>query len=850
MRLIKYLYLLLLFVAALATAQTQSDLSLEYASPATTWTEALPVGNGRLGAMVFGNVNEELIQLNEATLWSGGPVAKNVNPKAYNFLAPARQALKAGDYVKASEIVRNMQGYFTESYLPLGNLHISQTLAGNVSHYTRDLNIRDGLTTTRFNVNGINYKREVFASAPSQVIVVRISANQPNQISLTTNTTSLLRSSGATDGDNLLLSGRAPSHVDPSYFNAEREPIIYDEKDTCKGMRFALAVKPLVKDGQLTIAENKITVRNASEVVLLLSAATSFNGFDKCPYHQGKDEHQLVNDYLKKAHGKTYAQLFDEHLKDFHSFFDRVSLQINTDKPTPNGNLSTDVRLANYTAGSPDYGLEALYFQFGRYLLISSSRTPNAPANLQGIWNKEIRPPWSSNYTTNINVQMNYWPVETANLSELFSPLNDLIHNLAINGKETATTYYRAPGWVVHHNSDIWATSNPVGELGKLDPMWANWYMGGSWLSRHLWEYYQFTGDKEYLKQVYPLMKSAAEFSLAWLQVDKNGRLITMPSTSPENVYYYQDKAGQQQKGNITVAATMDIAIIRDLFSSVIAASEILNSDKSFRAKLIASKEKLLPFQIGSKGQLQEWYQDFEEVEPHHRHVSHLYAVHPAHEISPLATPALADAAKKTLELRGDDGTGWSLAWKVNMWARLLDGDRAYTLFKNLLRLTKDNDNQYEGHGGAYPNLFDAHPPFQIDGNFGGTAGVIEMLLQSQNNEIQLLPALPSAWGSGKVVGLVARGNFVVDIHWNNGQLETAHILARNGGKCVVRTNQPVEIKSLGLKSQKSTIGYTLTFNSELGKSYLIEATSNMRAERTDTNPIEHIKFGVLHDRN
>lgn len=811
------------FVFAQPAPEPSNSLVLQYDKPADKWTEALPVGNGRLGAMVFGRVNEELIQLNEATLWSGGPVAKNVNPKAYEFLAPAREALKEGDYVKASNIVKNMQGYFTESYLPLGDLQVSQTLTGSVSDYARDLNIRDGLTTTRFNVNGVNYTREVFASAPGQAIVVRISADKANQISLTANTKSPLKYSNTTTAHHLLLNGRAPSHVDPSYFGAKREPIVYDEKDNCRGMRFELAVKPVVKDGKLSIADNKITVSNASEVILLVSAATSFNGFDKCPFNQGADEHQRVNAYLEKAEGKTYAQLFDEHLKDFRQFFDRVSLQINTDSPSANSNLATDVRLTEYTAGKPDYALEALYFQFGRYLLISSSRTPHAPANLQGIWNKEVRPPWSSNYTTNINVQMNYWPVESANLSELFSPLNDLIHNLAINGKETAETFYRAPGWVVHHNSDIWATSNPVGELGKLDPMWANWYMGASWLSRHLWEHYQFTGDKKYLAQVYPLLKSAAEFSLAWLQTDKDGHLITMPSTSPENVYFYTDKEGKQQKGNITVAATMDIAIIGDLFGNVIAASEILNTDKAFRKKLIASKEKLLPYKIGSKGQLQEWYKDFEEVEPHHRHVSHLYALHPAHEISPLATPDLANAARKTLELRGDDGTGWSLAWKVNMWARLLDGDHAYTLFKNMLRLTQEKDNPYAGHGGAYPNLFDAHPPFQIDGNFAGTAGVIEMLLQSQNNEIHLLPAVPSAWKSGKVTGLVARGNFVVDIDWKSGQINTATILSRSGGKCVLRTNQPTTIKSLDIKSKKSTIGYTLSFNSQAGKTYLVE---------------------------
>jgi alpha-L-fucosidase 2 len=825
MKIINCLYLGLLFsalVPALAFSQSPQDsLKLLYDKPATTWTESLPIGNGRLGAMVFGNPSEELIQLNEATLWSGGPVAKYVNPKAYEFLAPARQALTEGDYQKASDLVKNMQGFYTESYLPLADLHLSQILPAAATEYYRELNLRDGLATTRFNVNGVNYTREIFASAPSQVIVMRISADSANQISVSVQTTSALKFTNATSIDSLLLKGKAPTHVDPSYFNANQDPVIYDAANSCKGMRFELAVKPIVKDGKISIADNKITISNASEVILLLSAATSFNGFDKCPNSPGKNEHQITQAHLEKAARQTYVKLLDEHLEDFHHYFNRVSLNIN---PTEehNNNVPTDQRLAEYTKGKTDSALEALYFQFGRYLLISSSRTPNAPANLQGIWNKEVRPPWSSNYTTNINVQMNYWAVETANLSELFSPLNDLIHNTAITGKETASSYYHAPGWVLHHNSDIWAATNPVGDVGKGDPMWANWYMGGNWLSRHLWEHYQFTGDKKFLQASYPIMKGAAQFTLRWLQKNSDGLLVTMPSTSPENVYYYDDKkqGGDKKQGNVTVASTMDMGIIRDLFTNVIAASEALNIDTAFREKIIATKQQLFPFQIGSKGQLQEWYKDFDDVDPHHRHTSHLYALHPAHEISPLTTPELAKAAKKTLELRGDDGTGWSLAWKVNMWARMLDGDHAYTLFKNLLRLTKDNNTEYGGHGGAYPNLFDAHPPFQIDGNFAGTAGVIEMLLQSQNNEIHLLPALPSAWRSGQVTGLVARGNFVVDINWEKGKLIQANILARIGGSCAIRTQEPIIVKSLNLRSEKSSIGYILTFNAEPGKNY------------------------------
>ncbi|MGN7810744.1 glycosyl hydrolase family 95 catalytic domain-containing protein [Flavobacterium sp. 22076] len=812
----KNLFLLLTLTGFSVFAQ--QDLKLQYNQPAVEWTEALPIGNGTLGAMVFGRVDSELIQLNEATLWSGGPVQKNVNPNAFQNLALIREALKAEDFDKAYNLTKNMQGAYSESFMPLGDLLLTQDLGGKkTDFYNRSLDIQTGLAVTNFKADGVNYKREIFASAPAKCIVMKLSADQLKKLSVSIDASSLLKNEKEIQNQSLVLKGKAPSHADPNYIDYNKESVIYDDPAGCRGMRFELIVKPIVKDGTVSYEGNNIVIKNASEIILFISAATSFNGFDKCPDSQGKDEHAFAENPIKKASVKKYDNLVKEHLQDFQKFFNRVSLQLN-EKETNKCNLPTDIRLEQYAKGEKDAGLEALFFQYGRYLLISSSRTHNAPANLQGIWNNKLRAPWSSNYTTNINLQMNYWPVESASLSELFFPLDDFVKNVSITGAETAKSYYHANGWVLHHNSDIWATTNPVGDFGKGDPMWANWYMGANWLSRHLWEHYQYTGDTEYLKKVYPIIKGAAEFSLDWLQQDKNGYLVTMPSTSPENKYFYDGKKG----GVVTTASTMDIGIIKDLFENTSQASKILNIDADFRQKVDKAANQLLPFQIGAKGQLQEWYKDFEDEDPHHRHTSHLYALHPANLISPLNTPELASAAKKTLELRGDEGTGWSLAWKVNMWARLLDGNHAYKLFKNQLRLTKDNDPKYKRQGGCYPNLFDAHPPFQIDGNFAGTAGVIEMLMQSQNNEIHLLPALPDDWKEGEIKGITAKGNFTVNIKWNDGKMSQTKIVSNNGGTCKIRSSEPFIIEKLNIKSEKSSIGYTAVFGTKNGTSYII----------------------------
>lgn len=775
-------------------AQGYNTLTLHYLKSADYFEESLVIGNGNLGAAIYGGTHENRISLNDITLWTGEPEGEPYSPDAYKHIKEIREALFGEDYAKADELNKQVQGHYSENYQPLGTLTISDMKGtADAKDYSRQLDISRAVANDQYTKGGVTYKKEYFASAPDSVIVIKLKAEKGKMNyrisfhSLLPHKTLAYRTDNEKTRDRfrtldfvpeassvgvaeMVVDGYAAYNSLPGYYEGEEEKFNYDPK---RGTHFRTIVRVMVNDGVVKSPYTDIIdIEDSDEAIILFSNVTSFNGPFNNPATEGRNYKKDVRERIDKAAAKTYSELLARHEDDYKSLFDRLDIDLGNTDPTIT-QMSTDYQLRlNNDEGEFNPDLEELYFQFGRYLLISSSRTEGVPANLQGLWNEYLTPPWSSNYTTNINVEENYWPAEIANLGELQkTAMIGWIKNLPKSGEISAKNYYGVErGWNLGQNSDIWCMTNPVGQR-EGDPCWACWTMGGAWLSTHLWEHYTFTLDKTYLAEVYETMKGAADFCLDWL-IEKDGYLLTAPGTSPE-AKYINDKG---VKAATLYGGTADLAMIRECLIDTREAAKVLGRDKTYIDTINVTLSKLLPYKIGSRGNLQEWFFDWEDEDWHHRHQSHLFGLYPGHHISIAETPELAAACAKSLEIKGDKTTGWSTGWRVNLFARLHDAKQAYHIYRKLLSAV--TPDEYRGPdrikgGGTYPNLLDAHNPFQIDGNFGGTAGVIEMLVQSSlENGVELLPAIPERWTKeGHLYGVRVRGGFELSFDWKDGKI-------------------------------------------------------------------------------
>ncbi|WP_443937395.1 glycoside hydrolase family 95 protein [Pedobacter sp. MW01-1-1] len=853
-------------------AQNKSN-TLWYTQAANNWNEALPIGNGHIGAMVYGGTEQEQLSINENTLYSGEPTTVYKGSDVRGTYDEVVELIRNKENLKAQAIIKKVwQGRLHQNYQPLGELFIRFNQTGAVSNYTRELDISKAVITIRYTQGGVNYTREIFASNPDKGILVKLSASKIGALNFKVNYTSLhpTAKQSTTNNNTLSLFGQAPGYAErrtleqmegwgdqakhPELYDAQGKRkfdkrVLYGAEIEGKGMFFESKIKAITSTGTVSTTADGLEVKNATEVELIVVAATSFNGYDKSPSKEGIDPSKKNDQFLKAISAKKYAALKDAHVADYQKLFGRVSLSLGGENKD---NLPTNERIVQFQK-HPDNGLAVLLFQYGRYLLISTGRAGGQPPNLQGMWNNEVLPPWNSGYTLNINAEMNHWPSEITNLTECNEPFFQMIKEMAETGRETAQKMYNIKrGWVSHHNVSIWRETFPNDNEVRA----SFWLMTGGWLCEHLYDHYLFTGDEAFLKnKAYPLMKGAAEFYADWLVENEHKQLVTPVSTSPENAFFNEDGKSVQ----VSMGSTMDMTIIREVFSNTIAAAEKLNVDADLKKELADKLVRLLPFKIGAKGQLQEWQYDYGEPEPQHRHISHLYGLYPGNQINQERTPELYNAVKETLAIRGDGATGWSMGWKINVWARLLDGNHAYKIIQNLFNpvgfksSADPNPIKRTGGGGLYMNLLDACPPFQIDGNFGYTSGVAEMLLQSQAGTIQLLPALPTVWANGNVKGLKTRGGYEVSMQWTNEKLESATIVSTLGGNCRIKSEVPLrgegiklvvasnenpnpyfnfidpgkpEISSNAKTSNESTVKkyYTYDFPTEKGKSYHIVA--------------------------